>query len=537
MTQCATRVSLAALGLGLTFLFGCDGAPAVEGPDGAAPPIDGAPPSDAARPDGSAGDARIDDPDAGPRVPTRVPGGPCDANGTCAWPETANTCPEDCGSYEIATYTAQTAKYVDASCPMDGDGLTDTCASSPGGPGRMNRLRNALTRVGGGDTLYIHPGTYYEAPESGSSPTGGIFVVATGSLSPAPSAERPLIITARDPASPPVLRSFEGASGTRAGSSPALIINGAHVIVDHLSFDGQVSVSGGRSVRVQWSTCTFGWGVCDGNWACIHVGDSEDVVVHHNLVHDVDLGVSCPGGDDRGAGLKEFTSERTIWEFNTIRNVPRWGFDHHRNSIDSSVRYNVFSNVREGIRSERGTRNHYFGNVVAGRDNCFWTIGVNERYPDTPHTDDIYNNTCLFAGWGIAMLDSNHENRVENNVFHRLGEGGGAPGDGVNNIVAVGGAHDVDHNGYDADANYRREPYDGPNHMELSTWQSASGWDAASTEGANGACALVDPPTAVDDESFDARVAEGPCRTASGTGGELGPYGLASCVGHLCPPP
>jgi len=486
--------------------------------------LDRAASPDSASPDSASADSSHAD--AGPLVT-----GWCNDNGSCDHFESCNTCPTDCGSCDIARFTAQRARYVDISCALSGDGTVDQCAAGSGGPGRFNELQSALDALEPGDTLFIHPGDYWRDVQPPPRDSGGIYTLTGEGTSPT----TPIILTAAIPQQPPVLHSCEPPALTSC-TGAALSVYGDHVIVDHLSVRGRVQVWGGSHLVMQRLECWHGWGACDGNWACLRIESCTDCLAHHNHVHDVrdDVG-TCAGGsfEPRETGLKEFSSTRAIWELNTVRDTVRWGYDLHRNSVDTTVRFNLLQpgGNGTGIHIDRSQNNRIYGNIVVLDQGCIDATMVNEDVGGAPHQDQIFNNTCVFSAIGIRT-DAEFSSTIENNAMVSLMAGGTEHG----NVDAAGAGHSVDHNAYDDNSFYHQGLYDtGVEHQSLAAWQSATGYDPSSVEAPGGPCVFVDPPSDVGDTEFDLRVASGSCLTMSSSGGEVGAYGVTSCVGHDCP--
>lgn len=477
-------------------------------------------------------------------APTPVPANPqsgCDPDGICTWPETANTCASDCGSYEVSAYTNQRAKYIGQSCAFNGNGLADQCAAADGQPGRFNELQAALDSLEGGDTLYIYPGHYFRPVTREVRDPYGIYERPEVTAGTQPTSQRPIIITSRYNDDPAILYSYDpaGSPGAeRDNSLPALSIFSSDTVVDHLNVVGRVQIWGARRSRIQYCTVRFGWGLCDGNWSAIRVEWSEDVVVHHNQVSDVmDDGMCAGTYDDRPSGLKEFSSQRVIWEFNTVTDVARWGYDLHRSSVDATVRFNRFENCGTGVKIYRTENSATYGNIILAGETC---IAIGEIEPAVSQVDVIYNNTCFFAAAGIAFQFSGdvylprHSARVENNIVHNLTHP--SRWERFNIGLAAGASRISDHNAWDANGRYCRAFYDDnqPCQETLAEWRQALERDPASIAAPGGACAFVDAPGSLMDRDYDARVASTNCLTLGTGGSEIGAYGITECVGHHC---
>jgi hypothetical protein len=447
-----------------------------------------------------------------------LPEGICNDDGECGFPETCSTCPDECGSCDVADYPSQQAKYVDQACESAGDGLTDSCAASPGGPGRFNDLQVALDSLVGGDTLYVHPGEYFRPGEP--------FVVAGDGTQ-----EAPIIVTSAISDDPPTIHSWDpGDPGNNGGSHEAIVGGGSYVVIDGVRVNGLAQLSGEHN-RVQNIECTHGWEECDGNWSCIRLEYCNDCNVHHNWVHDIeDTTTLCTEYDPREAGFKEFDAQRAIWEFNTVENTARWGYDLHRSSTDPIARYNVFRNVpTTAIRMNRSGNMQAYGNVVIGAGECINYIAED---PGDGFANIIDHNTCLFAGTGIAF-NSFTPTTVTHNVTGQL-----APGatEQVNIVVPPpedSEPHAIDRNAYDSNSWWSTVLYE--IYAEtLGGWQEITDYDDNSIAAPGGACTFVDAPSDASDAEFDLTIAEGECATLREDGGPIGACAITACVGHDC---
>lgn len=449
----------------------------------------------------------------------------CNDNASCAYPETCNTCPDECGSCDVADLTSQQAKFVDGSCAHAGDGWSDACATGAGQAGRFNDLQVALDSLVAGDTLYVHPGDYFRSGDA-------FRVQGIG------TAASPIVITAADPTTPPVIHSWDPAApGDNGASHPAL--TGAeepvaHIVIDHLHIDGLLALHGDH-MRAQNVVCTHGWGSCDGNWSCLRLEFCNDCVAHHNLVHDVfDTTGLCDGAgfDPRESGLKEFTCERTIWELNTITDTERWGYDLHRSSLDSVARFNLFQNAGSSvsIRMNRTGNQSAYGNVVIGGGSCIQLVGEDAG---DGFANLVNHNTCLFSASGL-YLNPHAPTTVAHNVLGHLASG-------TANLVNIalppaedGIPHQADRNAYDTSSWWVTEIYNAAYAHTLGEWQGSTSYDAHSIAGAGVACSFVDEPSGADDAEFDVTIDGGPCATVSESGGPIGACAIADCVGRRC---
>jgi hypothetical protein len=465
----------------------------------------------------------------GPPPPTTTAA--CNGDGVCDRDadETCAACPDECGSCEIEDLPDQRDKYIDEACGEMGDGLVDECAASPGGPGRFNLLQPALESLVAGDTLRVHPGQYWrEVPHSDSGAAYFVDGAQDG------TAEQPIVVTAADRENLPEIFACNPDDEQQC-AAPALAAYGDHVILDHLAIRGRAQIWGADNSTMQWLDCTIGWGACgDGNWSCLRIDASTRGHAHHNYVHDVEgdgIGGSCAPGqqaeqEDRGCGLKEFSSDGVVWEFNTVVAPPRWGYDLHRNSIRTTVRFNEFLDIHQGAVVSRTVNPRIYGNVFVGRDggaeSCIGVALLDENSPGEPHLADVHHNVCIAAQSGIS-IQWEVPAAVHDNVLHGLVGTSESPRN-----IELHTIDSSDRNAFDSNGNWRRETYEPSTYSEsLEAWQAATSNDGASITAPGGACTFVDPPN-------DLHITDGPCATLGADGGPVGPYAITSCVGHAC---
>jgi hypothetical protein len=299
-----------------------------------------------------------------------------------------------------------------------------------------------------------------------------------------------------------------------------------------LFIDGLIQVRGRHNI-IQFTEGITGWASCgDGNWSVFRLENCDDCVAHHNYAHDIaGAGERC-GNADRGAGLKEFTSNRVIWEFNTVEGAPVWGFDLHRDSLDSTVRFNRFVDTGAvGIRFGGGSSPHAYGNIV---HNAEWCMQHLEYDMGVSH-DEVFNNLCSFTNRNLISL-SDYNLEFYNNIVSNV-VGSSTQNLGVQPKNA-GVAVYMDHNAYDSNANFHYgADIWGWDEIEnaLTHWRSRfPGQEINSQEAEGGVCGFVDEPTSASDVVFDFTPTDTYCATGSSEGGMLGPFGLVTCIGHTC---
>jgi len=456
--------------------------------------------------------------------PPPPPVGVCNRDGECSFPETCSTCPDECGSCDVSLLPDQRFKYVDGACEAGGDGLVDSCAEGPGQPGRFADLQVALDSLAPGDTLFVHPGDYWQ-------PNDRFRISGLGTEA------APIVITAAVPDDPPVIHSWDPAA-PEDNSRSHQALGGAEqdiawIIVDNLVIDGLLALHGDH-VRIQNVECRHGWEECDGNWSCLRLEWCVDCVAHHNFVHDVvDTTQHCNGEyPPREAGLKEFDGVRTIWEFNTIADTAQWGYDLHRSSLDSIARFNLFRNAgpNVAIRMNRTGNMSAYGNVVGGGGTCVDFVAED---PGDGFANLIDHNTCLFTASGL-YFGGHAPATVTNNVFGWIG-----PGSADNVIIAAGPPEDgvphlVDHNAYDDNSQWTTQMYEAPYAATLAEWQASTEYDDHSIVAPTGPCSFADPPIDPSDADFDLTIGEGACAELSARGEPVGACAVTACVGHDC---
>lgn len=480
----------------------------------------------------------------------------------CEWPETSSVCPSDCGTISISKYTEQSAKYIqEGECTYNGDGFADSCATAEGGRGRFNDMQHALDSLRPGETLYVHPGDYWRGDDEGyvynSRSKIGYQISGDGNVA------HPIIVTALDPNNKPVFHSFDPritdlsnppATAYSTDNHPAIEGridgSGSYIILDNLEVRGMIGFWRGdfNNSQIQNIDCSVGWGHGDGNWSCIRIEGSQtsNNVVHHNNIHDLAVPsfLNLPH-DPRPAGLKEFHSQNTIWEFNTVSRVHD-GYDHHHSGSNPTLRFNVFNQTeRAGIRYGQSDHSKYtsytYGNVVHGNPQiCIDNVDGNPIPAASGHSEIIYNNLCSNAGRAF-MTHRDYNLEFYNNIITSVTpQGGDMPFNIAVPPKTPGTSLYLDHNAYDSTARYSYgvEGYN-PMADTLAEWQNyhtqlGLSQEVNSHEAAGDACSFEDAPTSATDTSFDFTPTDSFCTTGSTEGGMLGPYGLVTCIGHTC---
>jgi len=237
--------------------------------------------------------------------------------------------------------------------------------------------------------------------------------------------------------------------------------------------------------------------------------------------------------------VKIFCVKDSLFEFNTldasdgVGDGPRHGFDDKDTALNNTYRYNhIAAGAREGIR-------------LGHQRTC------------GPVSRDVFVYGNLFENSGFRGLRDTVNVQLYGNTFSNtpgINIGAGCDGDGLlgvvvrdnlldavlstepgrlNWLVAYGnwdellGNWVVDHNVYDPAGKFRSKAF-GPGdttHPELADWQAAGSGDQNSIEAV---CEFAG--------TGDFNVVGGTCLTASSSGGQVGAYGLTSCVGHDCAP-
>ena len=434
--------------------------------------------------------------------------------------------------------------YVDASCPIDGNGRADQCATSAGGPGAWNGtvsdaaggVQNCFNTLVAGDTCFIKNGTYRTTWRGNDyRVTGGFHPANSGTASNKITyrnypGHRPVLINCLDGAVVECSHQTVGANGQ------------GHIVYDGLTVIGSfyllnTSMSS-RSIEIKNCDISVGW-FGDGNWSGIYLERWDGNWIHHNYIHDI---IPAPGAQQSGTGIKHYTSINTIVEFNTIDNLPVRGngIDGKYDAVNNIYRFNVLRNIR-GYGTEF---------------NSYSPANVSQ-----PGSGAIYGNLFINVSTGIAPIRNISSLDVYNNTFYNVREMYYQPQDGSsfsnfrqwNNVVA----------NLDTGGERKLTNFYGPAAPQLSdfnVWQSGFGFSYAAVYYSNlanvqsarnidrnsqvASCGFTNP--AAGDFTIPAGNV---CKTAGRVGGvasgavvEVGAYGVTQCVGHTCngsstPPP
>ena len=442
----------------------------------------------------------------------------------------------------IPFLTAQDAAaanfYVDASCPNDGNGRADQCASSPGGAGAWNAtvsdaaggVQNCFNTMVAGDTCFIKNGTYRTTWRGNDYRiTGGFHPANSGTASAkitytAYPGHRPVLINCTDGAVRECDHQTVGANGQGYIVYDGLTVIGAFYLLNS-------SISN-RPIEIKNCDVSVGW-FGDGNWSGIYLEKWNGNWIHHNYIHDIVPAQNA--SQQNGTGIKHYTSINTIIEFNTLEDMPIRGngIDGKYDAVGNVYRYNYFHNI----------------NGYGTEFNSYSPINVSQ-----PGSGAIYGNVFHNVNNGIAPIRNISGLDVYNNTFYNIGEMYYQPSDGSafsgfrqwNNVVNV-----IDRSkGEGKIANFYGPAI--PNMSDYNIWQSGFGFSYGGTlfstlaalqsarnldlHSQTASCSFVNPGAG------DFRIQDGTlCKTAGRVGGtasgaavEVGAYGVTSCVGHTC---
>lgn len=475
---------------------------------------------------------------------------------------------------------AQVANYyLKADCANNGNGTASGCAASNGAAGAWNSVDNANTGWAAvctaGDTLWIRAKA--DATETIASNNnddarwhGGLKVPCSGT-SGHPVAVRAFAGEIGKLANGPVGCTSATCDNTTLSTAEHNYVeigsaDGLWSATNHLEIRGMLAARGldvftlSSGVKVTGVELTQGWDD-DGNWSPLRLENLSAPYVAHNYIHDVSLtpdGLgNCAQYPDHcnassGTGIKLFTAINSIIEYNSIYRVctaancgtrgvtpsQAGGIDDKQDSNGNTHRFNYIEDVNVCLRIENqnallssasGTR--FYGNVCVrknamadGDGRGAWVLA------DGPISDvTLDHNTAdgfpiVLFGKGTVTASGVH---WHDNLSGRIS--GAAPllniNDDVSTFARSAFNADTDYNVYDSDADFS---VDGTV-TTLSAWASAlgSGKESHSSEAATPCGGF----TTGSDTDYHLT---GSCTTASSTGGEVGAYGVTSCVGHLC---
>ena len=456
------------------------------------------------------------------------------------------------GSAFGATY------YVDGSCSTNGNGQSAACASSANGTGAFTSPSGCLASMSGGDTCSIaafagqYVGTYNYCGTSSHnlSGTSGAYTTFKGTGS-----------------SKPKLCRDSGCQGWVATDAAHVVLGDTgfaspcrYIKLDGFEIHGYVKFMSDGGAGVNHVTLTnsdiSGAGDCDGNDAVMRAEDTTKgtraafLQIDHNLFHNLN---GCNQGSVGGfALLKFFNVTDSIVEYNTFDSrtghVTSQGMIDDKDSpLRNTFRYNQFfgaSNIDNAIRigmQHNGSRqggDQFYGNVATNNA----IVMLEGTSTDLPWS--VHHNTFYGVGGGsgdhpgpeLGGSSGTRNFTFKDNLVDCAGVSCRNVTVTAPNLAYLS-TDAFDYNRYDADGDlyYGGNGYSGGTSAgSVSAWASSlqgggcAGCEAHSTEAAT-PCAFVNSAAG------DFRIKDGDfCKTASSTGGEVGAYGVTSCVGYQC---
>lgn len=431
--------------------------------------------------------------------------------------------------------------YVDNSCANNGNGLAQSCASSPNGLGAFNGLQAAVTVPLAGETLKICKGnaTYVTSAGTGYNNGAGFNITHSG------TAGNLITITACDPADPPLLAAC--ADGTTSLATCNRQVTGAqnqaYVKWSYLKIRGSIVWDNCDNCEMDHLEVTQGYAPAgDGNWSGIMANHSAGGSIHHTYVHDLE-GL---GGENVGAGLKMFAWDGGLFEYNTVKTGPLATNTCAINDKDSShrtvIRYNWLESSAGGWCGPNQTSDFPNTGDILAHNVITSTPGVGNhafaiRYGDgsSATTQEMYSNTLfnyvagIYQAWAAGITATNFE--LYNNIFAGLVS---------QNILDDGGTNNTtyakrDYNLYTSGKAWQRP---GLSTTTFTTYQAdVSPQEAASQ--ALSAFGFVSTTAGSEDFHLTAgSAAKNACKTGGTSGGttiDCGAYSEGiDCVGHAC---
>jgi len=345
-------------------------------------------------------------------------------------------------------------------------------------------LETARSNAVAGDTVYLRGGTY-ELPSVSVGPTD-YWAIA---FLPAQSGSIGNPITFQAYREEDVF--FDNSANI--GKANPVAAYGTH-FVDYVVFDGidtKCALAGGagddghcKAVIIHQTTGTVVKNadiegvITDGNNASIRIEKATDCVIENNLLHGSHY---ASGYHHNATAIMMYHTTNTIVQNNTIYDVDCGIFDksdgnsnHHRLNYIHSCPLGINLGVKHTFNSGTMVYQNVFRNITE-----FWAFDVSDADSSGFPGLKLYNNTFYNVASGIRLRDSSRMTQAEvfNNIIHTHTAG--------ITIVSHNGATDyLDHNIYYSTNDFRYNDFrynglwDGVNYSTLSSWQSASGWDA-----------------------------------------------------------
>ena len=443
-----------------------------------------------------------------------------------------------------AAFAAGKTYYVDGSatgcggkaCSDSNTGLTEATAfATPQG---------CVQNMSGGDTCLIKNGTYSRAGDQGYIP-GFNFCRTDGSLNGTASqyttiknypGHKPKICATADCAAnppSPAIGVFEVSAGSPSCgyvSFQGLEVQGA---IEARTGWGTAPSTGVHHVEIAYNDLHGGFD-CDGNYSMVRLEAANHLYVHHNYIHDMDNGGGC-GYNSSAAGIKLFVNSDTRVEYNTIvgNSYMVFGVDDKDDSVRNIHRFNRISNTaaaafrlnaQTASFGEKPADTEIAGNLILGNgitlmmDIARPYIHHNTIIGGAPSINFYFGSTTSNPVTGAVIRD-NVGQTSQGNLEITINSWGSRSGD------------TIDYNRYDSSSSYRGAMYGSGDatYGDIASWRTAmgSGLEAHSTEAAAPVCAWAD--------TTNYTITSGTaCKTLSSSGGEVGVYGLTSCVGHTC---
>lgn len=285
--------------------------------------------------------------------------------------------------------------YVDGSCSLNGNGLSDAgCATSAGGTGRFNDLHSCDTRMVAGDTCLIRPGNYYRAWSVDHSNDVGRDRNPTFQPTNSGTVGNVITYKAFDPANPPQICSAPGCSTTECNFTNSAIgtYGQSNVVFDGLRIIGNISIDG-NNITIKNCNISGGWtwknycydqtpGEPDGNWTGIRLNGVTGVLIQNNYVHDI-----IQPAPDRGSGIKAFLANNVTVEYNTIYNTVFPGIELKDGVSNFTIRYNrlirTAYNGGEPAIQGMNQANVWPGSMCVGGTSNGQQCGPDNTYYDT----------------------------------------------------------------------------------------------------------------------------------------------------------
>ena len=398
------------------------------------------------------------------------------------------------------------SKYVSNSCLNNGDGLGLGCATTVGGTGAYNDLQVAFNNLVAGDTLFIRTGTgsyvtsYNPTGSGGTSEAyyhGGFHLDAHGG-----TAGSPITVKLYPGDTVPIIANCEITKTTYCPNPTITAFAHDYITFDGLTVVGSFNIYGAGnyalgqtpSTNITIANCNIseGWGgPGDGNWAGVFLQDEDNVYMHHNFIHDIEIPAAAAAGagqQSSGSQIKVYRNRTSLFEYNTLKRTnitspattQAGGIDDKDGPVNNEYRYNWIEDVPTCFRLNNqgnsvGVKIHH--NVCISTTTAGYSNGVRQLSGVNAASNFLFYNNTIFNTYdsGIDWASSTGSSAYNNIISPRVGAPAGqAIGTVLTSTTAL---NLLDYNNYAPTTREWQVPRF-TRYNTLAAWRTASGKDA-----------------------------------------------------------